>query len=374
MPKLAGIALSQLSDSSLALVAASGAGETGPTMWLARQTGPEGEWTGWQEFGQPGYGAPSIPAIMPRALDGRLEVFVVTSGEGAVWHRWQADQDPDKWSDWETLGQPGGQPAPGPVALALLSDGRVMALAAAGGKTWQAISAPEPEAQWSAWSSLGQPGLAAVLAVTATTEIYGGVAVVALTESDAGATSVGDLWHRRQIGTATDSWSDWEPLGQPGGQPAGIPLLTADIGGCLQLFTRTEGGRVWHKGQQDARDPDSWGPWQALIQPGYGFGDLTAFAVGSQLLLVATSAAGNNLWYSMQSDSDSSTFCPLSPLAAVPTASPQLGGALADPALAVDFAGRTQLFVIVPATGDLYQFSSTMPDDLPTAGRIRPHP
>jgi len=58
---------------------------------------------------------------------GQLGVLVVSSGDQAVWHRRQTGREPDKWSDWESLGQPDGDPVQGPVATATLSDGQVMA-------------------------------------------------------------------------------------------------------------------------------------------------------------------------------------------------------------------------------------------------------
>ena len=58
---------------------------------------------------------------------GQLGVLVVSSGDQAVWHRRQTGREPDKWSDWESLGQPDGDPVQGPVATATLSDGPVMA-------------------------------------------------------------------------------------------------------------------------------------------------------------------------------------------------------------------------------------------------------
>jgi hypothetical protein len=383
MPKLTGISLLPQSDGSLLLVAASPAGKAGATMWLTSQTGPDGPWGGWQEFGQPGYGDPGRPAVIQRTVDGRLEVFVVTSGDHAVWHRWQAGQVPDawlhQWSDWETLGQPGGQPARGPVALALLADATVMAVVTAGGAVWQATSAPEPEKPWPAWSSLGGPPGTAVLAVTAVLHINNCVEVVALAASPAGGSGVaattGDLWRRRQTVAGGDSWSGWELLGRPTGWPATMPVLIPDFSGRMELFTRAEDGMVWRKGQQNGYDPSSWGPWQALDPPWLSFGDLAAGLTPSgTVLLVATSSVGDDLWYSIQSETEPDTFCPLTPLATVPTAAPGQAGALAGPALVLGQDDRVQLFVVLPASGDLYQVSSAAPGDLPSVGHSWPEP
>jgi hypothetical protein len=183
MPELTGIGLNMHDDGSHELVAASVAQGTGATMWHARQTSPSGSWTGWQPFGKPGHGDPGRPSIIQHARDGRLEVFV-TSGDQAVWHRWQASLGPDDWSDWESLGKPGGQPAEGPVALTWLPDGQIMTVVTADGTVWQANSpGREPQAHWPAWSSLGRPGGATAIAVAAAANSDGRVELAALAEA-----------------------------------------------------------------------------------------------------------------------------------------------------------------------------------------------
>ena len=378
MPELTGIGLNMHDDGSHELVAASVAQGTGATMWHARQTSPSGSWTGWQPFGRPGHGDPGRPSIIQHAADGRLEVFV-TSGDQAVWHRWQASLGPDDWSDWESLGKPGGQPAEGPVALTWLPDGQIMTVVTADGTVWQANSpGREPQAHWPAWSSLGRPGGATAIAVAAAANSDGRVELAALAEAGGSATSPtieGNLWHRWQTDPGTDKWSDWESLGDPGGHRAGIPVFGQSGDGRLLLFTRAADGGVWHKEQHVASDSGSWGPWEALAQPVFGFGNMAVKLSDRGLLfLVATEFAGNRLWYATQAAPDTNTWCPLSPLATVPEAAPDDVAALIAPTLEINSDGRMELFVVVPAKGTLYQLSAPARGQLPSVGRSWPHP
>ena len=383
MPKLTGIAVSQQNDGSLELVAASHAQGPGPTIWHTWQVAPGDEWNPWEPFGEPGTGDPGPPAMVQHAADGHLEVFTVSSGDQAVWHRRQTGPEPDKWSDWESLGQPDGDPVQGPVATTLLNNSQVMAVVIASGTLWQAVSTDSPDPQWSAWSPFGRPDGATVLAVAIATPSDGHAELVALVEwpDDGDTTPTGNrgvLWHRRQNDPATaDDWSWWEPLTQPGGHsvPVGTPVLSVHATGLLELFTRTSDGAVWRTGRQN-RDPVSWGPWDMLVRPGYSFGDLTAAtdSASSRMLLVAPTSTGNHLWYAMQSGDDPSTWSPLSPLATVPEASGQDAGALAGALLVPDSNGRMQLFVVVPTTGNAYLFSADNPGQLPTYTQSFTHP
>jgi hypothetical protein len=346
-------------------------------MWHAQQRGPNGDWSGWHPFGKPGHGAPGRPSVIQHGLDGRLEVFVATDGDQTVWHRWQTGPGPDDWSDWESLGKPGGQEAEGPVAPGFLADGRLMAVVTAGGRVWQATSpGAQPQAHWPAWSALGRPGGATAMAVAAADNADSRVEVAALGQTAGSSLSPtgmeGDLWHRSQTGPEPDDWSNWEPLGEPGGHRARVPGFGMDAGGALHLFTPAAGGAVWHKGQH--RDLSWSGPWEALAQPVVEFAD-TAVMLDSRgrLFLVATEFASNRLWYAAQDEHDPNTWSPLSPLAAVPVAPEDLA-TLTSPTLHLNSDGRTQLFVVIRATGKLYQLTAPAKGELPAVGRTWPHP
>jgi hypothetical protein len=381
MPKLTGVAVNLDVEGRLHVVASSHAEGPGATMWHAWQAGPGApEWSLWQPFGEPGPGGPGAPTMYQDDVTGQLGVLVVSSGDQAVWHRRQAGGEPDKWSDWESLGQPDGDPVQGPVATTLFKEGQFMAVVVAAGAVWQTTLTEDPDEQWSAWSSLGQPDVASVRAVSIGTSSDGQCELVALVEWPdlADTTYPGDssvLWHRRlQAG----NWSEWEPLIQPAGHsvPVGTPVLSGNFFGDLELFTRTSDGAVWRAALEQIENPGAREPWAMLVRPGYSFGDLAvALDSAGRMLLVAPTSTGNHLWYALQSADDrGATWSPLSPLSVVPEASAQDAGALTCPVLLTDAASRMQLYVVVPATGIIYHFTADEPGQLPTIPEPFTHP
>jgi hypothetical protein len=376
MPKLTGIDVALDAEGRLHVVASSHAEGPGATMWHSHQDGPgTPEWSPWQPFGEPGPGDPGAVTMYQVEATLQLGALVVSSGDGGVWHRLQTGLEPDKWSDWESLGQPDGDPVQGPVTTTTLEDGQVMAVVVAAGAVWQATATEDPVEQWSAWSSLGrplasslgQPEVATVLAVSIATSSAGQSQLVALVEWPDGATSSDRsvLWYRR---LQEGDWSEWEPLIQPPGYsvPVGTPLLTASTRSeYLELFTRTSDGAVWRAAMQQIENPGEREPWAMLVHPGYSFGDLAiAVDYGTGLLLVAPTSTGNHLWYALSADA-ATTWSPLSPLSVVPEASAQDAGALTCPVLLEDGRNRMQLFVVVPATGNMCVLGADGPGQLP---------
>ena len=382
MPKLTGIGVALDAEDALHVVASSHAEGPGATMWHAWQAAPGApEWALWQPFGEPGPGDPGPATMYQLTVTGQLGALVVSSGDQAVWHRRQTGREPDKWSDWESLGQPDGDPVQGPVAAATLRNGQVMAVVVAAGAVWQTTATEDQDMQWSAWSSLDRPYGASVLAVSIATPADDHCELIALVEwpDRDDTTSPGDrsvLWHRQlQAGT----WSEWEPLIQPAGYsvPVGAPLLTArTFGAHLELFTRTSDGAVWRGALQELESPGAREPWTMLVRPGYSFGDLavTVLSATDQMLLVAPTSTGNHLWYALQSAADPAAWSPLSPLSVVPEASAQDAGALTRPVLIEDGKARMQLFVVVPATGNIYLFTADEPGQLPANPEPFTHP
>ena len=183
------------------------------------------------------------------------------------------------------------------------------------------------------------------------------------------------LWHRR---LQSGDWSEWEPLIRPAGYsvPVGTPMLASNVSGDLELFTRTSDGAVWRAAMQQIENPGARGPWTMLVRPGYSFGNL-AIAIDSakgQMLLVAPTSTGNHLWYALQSAADAATWSPLSPLSVVPEASAQDADALTCPVLLEDGTNRMQLYVVVPATGNIYVLSADEPGQLPANPQPFTHP
>ena len=142
MPRLTRVALGKNEDGRLEVVATSRDDGSSDTVWHAWQKPtPGSEWTGWHQFGKPGFGKPgrgdllNRPTTIQHARDGRLEVFV-TGGDDAVWRRWQVAKN-DGWSEWSSLGKPDGLAATTDPAVTLLPDSRLAAFVTAGGAVWQ---------------------------------------------------------------------------------------------------------------------------------------------------------------------------------------------------------------------------------------------
>lgn len=372
MPRLTDVALGAGSDALLELVATTDAHGSSASVWRAREFLPE-NWIAWQPLGKPGRGDPVALSVIQQRFDGRLEAFVIDSDDHAVWHSWQTDPD-EGWSDWDLLGNPGGRSAGAAVALTFLPDDRVMAVVPAGGTVWHVSPPrPEPSASWPAWSSLGQPGGTAALAVAAASLTDNRVEVVALGQTHGAAVSAtgvaGSLWHRWQTTASGSDWTAWEPLGNPGGKPAGAPTLTANANGRLELFTVAD-GRVWHRRQRQADEPGSWTPWAPLSPPApkhvvQDFG--VARDATDRLILVA--AEGYHLWHTAQTTPGASTWASWSSLARVPGPPPQTAFPLTPPALGVNHAGLMELFVVITATGKLYHLTETESGQWPPTGR-----
>jgi hypothetical protein len=199
------------------------------------------------------------------------------------------------------------------------------------------------------------------------------VEVVALGKTQSGGSispmvESGNLWHRWQTTAGGHIWSDWEPLGKPGGQPANVPTLAENADHRLELFTLADDGRVWHRGQRAATDPHSWTSWASLGPPGpehvVGTFGVARDASG-RLVLVA--AEGYHLRHTAQTTPGASTWTPWSSLATVP--GPPVQFPLRAPVLGVNHSGLMELFVAVAKTGKLYHLTETAPGQWPSTGR-----
>jgi hypothetical protein len=164
MASVTGIALGVNKDKRLELVAIT-RGSAAPSggVWHAHQTAPSGAWSGWESLGLPDNSAVSAnaPAVAQDPND-RLDVVVI-SDNGTVWHRRQTASNGPQWSDWESLGQPGGLTATGTPVLAQNQDRRLEVFVTqredvenAQTTIWHAFQ--RAQGDWSAFVSLGRPG------------------------------------------------------------------------------------------------------------------------------------------------------------------------------------------------------------------------
>ncbi len=335
------------------------------TVWHALQTDPDrDDWTGWQPFGNPGNGAFG-PAAWQRILEGTIEV-VVTGRDGSVWRRWQTETDPTGRSDWSSLGTPGGDGFLGSPALRQNVDGRlevfIMREDGSAWHCWQRTAGSE--GAWSSWHPFdlphGQAPSPLAVAIDTTNRLEAFVTVVRGGESA--------MWHRWQT-VAGHGWSDWSSLGTPGsGREPGVPVLGQNADGRLELFTVTGDNAVWHRWQQRANDPESWGAsWQSLGHQAGGFTDMAVTLDGQGCLtLVATAQNGRDVWLRAQA-TPGGVWGSWSLVDTVPTP-------VDSPSLHLKHDGGLEVFLRIPSRGGLYQLSQTQPDGSWTPGRRWPRP
>jgi hypothetical protein len=258
-----GIALGTNQDERLELFATSGEVPTRDAVWHSWEEFPTGDWTRWQSLGGP----PTTinldnKPLVERNGDGRLEVFILDRGN-AVWHAWQRREG--GWSDWESLGRPGG-PETGAEyrpAVARNHDGRLELFTVARvGTVWHRWQGAE--GGWSAWSSLGRPIGEYVGGTPAAAQNKDGRLEVFAMASD------GAVWHRWQRAEG-GGWSAWSSLG--GGLPAEVTnmAVTAQGDGRLVLFvtasTPSPDNSIFFLVMRQQAPEGDWSPWFTVGEP-----------------------------------------------------------------------------------------------------------
>lgn len=199
--------------------------------------------------------------------DRRLEA-VLTVGDGlgpdALWH----GEVRLSWNGWASLGQPaGGALASGP-AVACNPYGRLVAFVIGSDLTVWFASQTQPGPDWTDWVPLGQPGGEPVISPPPT-----GVSAVNPTPTLASnadghlevfvVSSDGTVWHSGQL--PSGAWSEWTSLGLPGSGTVGPMTTAADADGSLELFTIDTAGAVWHCSQTQPNG--SWSGWESMDFP-----------------------------------------------------------------------------------------------------------
>jgi hypothetical protein len=345
-----GIALEVNEDGRLELIATSLDKDGGPdAVWHAWQTSPSGDWTSWHRFGRPGEPASYMPPTIARNGDGCLEVVLITD-KAVVWHRRQSAPN-DGWSHWQSLGPPAGHEVGnlGALALAVSAAGRLEAFAVVEDRMWHAVQ--RPGLAWSAWSPMGKPGSDIPGDPVVAMNADGRLELFTLGESvgPTGDTNAHVIWHRWQ--RASGRWSGWSSLGTPAADvPPGESTVFINSMGCLELFTLAGDGAVWHRRQ---RTPGGgWSDWSSLGSKAGGFtdGDL---AVGETadggMLLVATTRNDTDVWQRQQRADGH--WSPWSLIATPATEITQT------PTLVSNADARLELFVRTVGTEKLYQLS-----------------
>ena len=360
MPHVTGVASAANQDGRLELLVILSGREGPGGVWHARQTTPNGDWTGWDPLGQPQSGVTSNAPAVARNADGRLEAVVITD-DGTVWGRAQTTPGGSDWSEWRSLQRPGDQKATGTPVLAQNKDGRleVFVVRYNDETVWHA--AQQPEAGWSGWDSLGRPGggvsvhQANALTVARTPD--GRLELFAL-EAPTGSQAI---WHRWQL--REGGWSPWASLKTPESpgvqiQP-GVPIVARSGSGSLHLFTVASDGAVWFR-RQSPTAAGGWADWWAM---GWTWFDEVGAGVDAagRLVLVATSKE-HRLWQKEQIHPDAGVFFGWREWSSFGSSSYDNPGRLAGPMLASNADGRLELFLQSPA-GGLYQRSQIPPSE-----------
>lgn len=187
------------------------------TLWNIRQSAVNGPWSDWNSFGSVGGGLDDRPALA-RSADGRLELFC-RGVDNALWHRWQTQVSAvDSWSEWVSHGTAGGGFFDHP-AVESSADGRLeLFLTGVDGNIWH-IWQTVASNGWSSWTSEGSAGGGFTDAAPEVGRNGDGRLELFAVARD------GNLWHKWQT-VASNGWSPWASLGQPGMPMVEVPDVT----------------------------------------------------------------------------------------------------------------------------------------------------
>jgi hypothetical protein len=355
MPHVTGIALAANQDGCLELVAISG--REGPAalpggVWHARQTAPNGDWTGWDSLGQPDSGVSSNAPAVARNADDCLEAVVIAD-DGTVWHRAQTAPNGLAWSEWRSLARPGGEKATATPVLAQNKDGRLELFVVRYNDETVWHASQQAETGWSGWDSLDKPSGGISLepnAITVARNVDGRLELFA-TDGQA-------MWHRfqRQDG----GWSQWHPLGTPETPGVhirpGVPVVARAGSGRLHLFTVGSDGAIWFRRQS----PTAEGGWVVWWTMGRSwFYEVGAGVDAAGRLMLVTTSQEHRLWQQAQVHPEAAFPAGWRQWSSFGTSSYDTPGLLNRPMLASNANGRLELFLLRPGSGGLYQRSQT---------------
>ncbi|MGW2597897.1 family 43 glycosylhydrolase [Streptomyces klenkii] len=205
-------------------------------------------------------------------VDGRLTVFALDAGDGALLRRVQLGPQSDTWSPWESFGGPAGAVP----TLGRNADGRLEVFSLDPGGAGLHHRVQRPDGGWHDWEAFGG---AAGAAPAVARNADGRLEAFAL--GPAGTA----IARRRQISPGSLTWEPWDGgFGGPAGAP---PVVAANADGRLEVFALAPGGEgLYHRWQETPNGP--WAQWSR-----FGAAAATAPRVsrdGSGRLTVAASA------------------------------------------------------------------------------------
>jgi hypothetical protein len=164
-------------------------------------------WHGWSSLGKPPGWSHLHQVAVGKNLDGRLEVFAVST-DGSLWQIWQTATN-NGWSHWENRGKPsaGGielaSPAVGKsMTVGRYQDGRLLVCVVASRKAW-VISQTSPNNGWGQWQPLDQPpGSGGIVSLEVARNSDGRLQLFAITYANRLAS--------RQQTIPNGDWREWD--------------------------------------------------------------------------------------------------------------------------------------------------------------------
>jgi len=242
----------------------------------------DGAWSGWQPM--PGGGRYlGTPATVTDSAE-RLEVFARTTNKTIV-RFYQSAPGTDSWKGPEQLGA--GQFFSNPSAANWTGHGLVVfALRAGGLMGIDSQAGTALTASWSGWHAFGTTAVGQPVAVANHGDGHPEVFAIARDGSS--------VVHVYNQGSGWKGWSS--PLAQ-GGAFTGVPAVSKDATGRLEVLVRTATGSL----ESFWQEHPGWGAWMNAYPIGSGIvGNPELLAVGGGQLEVFAERADGDLGYSTQ--------------------------------------------------------------------------
>jgi hypothetical protein len=237
-------------------------------VWHSWQTDPDEGWSEWDLLGNPGGHHAQAAAALTMLPDDRVMAVVVAGG--TVWRVSPPQPEPSSfWPAWSSLGRPGGKAALAVVA-ASLADNRIEVVAlgktqsgpmspiGSSGTVWHRWQTTAGGTRWSGWEPLGMPDGQPVTPPTLVENADRRLELFTTTAD-------GQVWHRA-LRESTDprSWAPWAPLHPAGPQQDRIQQfgVARDPTDRLVLVA-TVGYKLRHTAQT-APGASTWKPWSSV--------------------------------------------------------------------------------------------------------------
>jgi hypothetical protein len=229
------------------------------------------------------------------------ELMATTAREGSrdtVWHLQQTDPDSNDWTAW----QPFGQLDSGTYAPAIRQrppDGSLeVVIMSRDGSIWHRWQTDS--GNWSDWSPLGTPGGDGLLLPLALAQNRDGRLEVFVVRQD------GSARHRWELkkGNHTN-WSGWSQFGLPNGELLGPLAIGNDIEMNLVAFAPAKaahgGPAVWHRRQLPTVG-GGWSSWSSLgtLPGGRDPGEVVVEGNVDGRLEIFTIASDGAVWHRWQ--------------------------------------------------------------------------